>query len=59
MRESLRDNNLNNRGNLPFDKVFPNQYVRNLFQGGEHFRGKPEPRQIKCTKQADQKDGDG
>jgi hypothetical protein len=38
MRESLRDNNLNNRGNLPFDKVSPNRFAKNLLQGGEHFR---------------------
>jgi hypothetical protein len=27
--------------NLPFDKVSPNRYVRNLLQGREHFRQRP------------------
>jgi hypothetical protein len=60
MRELLHNNNLNNsKENLPFDKVSPNWYAKNLFQGGEHFRhkqtrteesdqvnraGRPEPR---------------
>jgi hypothetical protein len=27
--------------NLPFDKVSPTRYARNLFQGREHFRHRP------------------